>query len=110
MGIESGRSPGLPDRNVETSETGGCSDGKALSYSSCRLEGNSLSTPLHRRLGMSSIETSMTSPAMSERNETSPGTAESERVDELKRVARGYLDKHHHEASTIGNCQSLTTR
>jgi hypothetical protein len=36
MGIESGRSPGVPDRNVETSETGGCSDGKALSYSSCR--------------------------------------------------------------------------
>ena len=37
MGIESGRSPGVPDRNGETSETGGYSDGKALSYSSCRL-------------------------------------------------------------------------
>ena len=36
MGIESGRSPGAPDRNGETSETGGYSDGKALSYSSCR--------------------------------------------------------------------------
>ena len=36
MGIESGRSPGVPDRNVETSATGGCSDGKALSHSSCR--------------------------------------------------------------------------
>jgi hypothetical protein len=36
MGIESGRSPGVPDRNGETSETGGYSDGKALSYSSCR--------------------------------------------------------------------------
>ena len=38
MGIESARSPGVPDRNGETSETGGYSDGKALSYSSCRLQ------------------------------------------------------------------------
>jgi pimeloyl-ACP methyl ester carboxylesterase len=36
MGIESGRSPGVPDRNGETSAPGGCSDEKALSYSSCR--------------------------------------------------------------------------
>ena len=36
MGIESGRSPGVPDRNGETSETGGYSDGKALLHSSCR--------------------------------------------------------------------------
>jgi hypothetical protein len=36
MDSESGRSPGVPDRNGETSETGGYSDGKALSYSSCR--------------------------------------------------------------------------
>jgi hypothetical protein len=39
MGIESGRSPDAPDRNVETSATGGCSDGKALPHSSCRLGG-----------------------------------------------------------------------
>ena len=38
MDFESGRSPGVPDRNGETSETGGYSDGKALSYSSCREE------------------------------------------------------------------------
>jgi hypothetical protein len=31
MGVESGRSPGAPDRNVEASAAGGCSDGKALS-------------------------------------------------------------------------------
>src|ERR1039458_1717113 len=36
MGVESGRSSGVPDRNVETPTTGGCSDGKALSHSSCR--------------------------------------------------------------------------
>src|ERR1019366_6685633 len=36
MGIESGRSPGVPDRNVETSRTGGCCDEKALLHSSCR--------------------------------------------------------------------------
>src|ERR1035441_2736520 len=36
MGVESGRTPGAPDRNVETAATGGCSDEKALSHSSCR--------------------------------------------------------------------------
>ena len=36
MGIESGRSPGMPDRNGETSALVGCSDEKALSHSSCR--------------------------------------------------------------------------
>jgi hypothetical protein len=36
MGVESGRNSGATDRNVETSATGGCSDGKALSHSSCR--------------------------------------------------------------------------
>ena len=39
MGIESGRSPGVPDRNGETSALGGCSDEKALSHSSCRIGG-----------------------------------------------------------------------
>jgi hypothetical protein len=38
MGVESGRNPGAPDRNVETSANGGCSDEKALLYSSCRSE------------------------------------------------------------------------
>jgi hypothetical protein len=44
MGIESGRSPGVPGRNGETSETGGCSDGKALSYSSCRVRAGQYGT------------------------------------------------------------------
>ena len=45
MGVESGRSSGAPDRNVETSATGGCSDGKALSQSSCRYWGLPRSAP-----------------------------------------------------------------
>ena len=37
MDFESGRSPGVPDRNGDTRATGGCSNGKALLHSSCRL-------------------------------------------------------------------------
>ena len=43
----------------------------------------------------------MTLPAMPERNETSPCEIEWAGNDEMKRVAHGYLDKHHHETPTI---------
>jgi hypothetical protein len=38
---------------------------------------------------------------MHERNEPSPGEDEWARIDELKRVAHGYLNEHHHETPTI---------
>ena len=51
MGIESGRSPGVPDRNVETFATGGCSDGKALLHSSCRAVAALLNLPFVKVAG-----------------------------------------------------------